>query len=81
MTQYIKAMRLFKEDVCFLGQMVHVVAVPESFELMTSIAQVDAVEPWARSGREQFQEVICPVFGCSLSMNYGSRRVIRWMIR
>lgn len=80
MTQYVKAMRLFKEEVCFLGQMVHVIAVPESFELTTSIAQVDAVEPWARSGREQLQEVICPVFGCSLSVNYRSRRVIRRMV-
>lgn len=73
-------MRLFKEEVCFLGQMVHVATVLELYELTTSIAQVDAVEPWPRSGREPFQEVICPVFGCGLSMSYRSRRVIGRMM-
>lgn len=40
---------------------------------MASIAQVDGVEPRARRGREQVQEVVCPVFGCGLSMGMDYR--------
>lgn len=52
-----------------MSHMVHVAVLT----LTTAIAQVDAVEPWARGGQEQLQEVVCPVFGCGLDMSY------RWL--